>query len=76
MTEQEIQQIQEGNETAEAKEEVIDQMAEIGLDLNIQDFQNLDGGGSVDCLDEDGKHLDEDGVGSRKVDTQCGLFRK
>ena len=40
MTEQEIQQIQEGNETAEAQEEVIDQMAEIEIKRN--DFKLFD----------------------------------
>jgi len=54
----------------------IKDLVKIGLDLNIIDLINFDGGDSVDVLDINGKHIDEDEVGSRRVDTMVALYKK
>lgn len=57
----------------------IEELVDIGLDLNIEDLINLDGGGSIICLgvNEEGKAVRlDDNKGNRKVDNCVTLYLK
>jgi exopolysaccharide biosynthesis protein len=49
--------------------------ADLGMKLKLRHFINLDGGGSIKVMDENGKDLD-DNPENRKVDNMIGLFPK
>lgn len=53
----------------------IDAFANLGMKLQLRHFINLDGGGSIKILNENGKKLD-DNPENRAVDNMVGLFRK
>jgi len=53
----------------------IDELATIGEKLNLTDFINLDGGGSIKVLDGNGKDI-EDSPGNRPVDTMICFYKE